>query len=153
MNNKIELDYIGRITIKSIRDFTLDKKLTEKDKILLNPRNFDDLVLEYRELYKDSLKTPYLVHGVLIKEDTRHEVPHDRVGLLRDDLGRLSELAGADSPTSTDEVICRCGFCGNIVAEDGSEVDLQTRNYHIKILQSGAGEVHRVRGYCCINQQ
>jgi hypothetical protein len=79
-----ELKYIGsKVTIKALRDFILDSEITENDTILLNPINHDDIVLEYREIYSESINLPYILLGVLIEEDKNNQVPENRIGLIQ----------------------------------------------------------------------
>lgn len=107
----MEIKYIrNRITIKSIRDCILDFGLTEKDTLILHSNNFDDIVLEHREIYNESFASPYLILGVLIKEDTQRKVPNNRVGIIKNDEDSIRKLD--NNPTSEfydGEVAFRCG--------------------------------------------
>lgn len=40
-----------------------------------------------------------------------------------------------------EEPIFRCGYCGNIVSEDGKELDGETREYHIKVYKVYGGSL------------
>ena len=89
-----EIKYIGRsISIKTIIDAIHKFELTDTDTILLNAYNFDDIVIEYREIYGESINIPYLELTVLIEEDKSKRVPKDRIGILKNDF---------DSNRSTD---------------------------------------------------
>ena len=74
---KIGPKYIGQINYKMIKNFILDEDLTADDLVKLNPQNFDDLILEYREFYKYSFLAPIQILGVDINEDPM--TPKDRV--------------------------------------------------------------------------
>ena len=54
------LFYIGQINLLSIRNFVIDNSLTEADTIKLHQMNFDDIVLEYKREYGQSLTLPFL---------------------------------------------------------------------------------------------
>jgi len=159
--NKTTIHYIGnRILIKSIRDFIIDNKLGVKDSILLNPRNYDDIILEYRATYKESINIPYYLLRVLIKEDTDSQVPEERIGLLKNDGNRTvkdyqkNELEKNQPDESHKyDIIYRCGWCGNIVDFDGSEFDAHTRLFKIKIHQKFRDTIveRKVNGKCCPN--
>jgi len=151
---KIKLDYVGKIAIKSVRDFILDNNLTERDAVLLNPRNYDDLVLEFRETYKDSLKAPYFIFDTLIAEDQSKEIPLDRIGLTTNVNNLRPENKKFDR-LDMNEVVYRCGWCGNIVDQDGGELNQLTFKRKMKILEAYGVEafVKKVTGYCCRNLQ
>jgi len=79
-----ELKYIGKkIDLKTLRNFVIDASLSESDTLLLNYKNFDDIVLEYREIYGSSINIPYSIFGIPIKEDTANWIPLDRIGILK----------------------------------------------------------------------
>lgn len=81
---KGENKYIGLpINFTKIRDFIVDSKITEEDIILLNSRNFYDLMEEYRVMYKTSMPIPYKFLGVILEEDST--VPEDRISVIKDD--------------------------------------------------------------------
>jgi len=47
-------------------------------------------------------------------------------------------------------IVYRCGWCGNIVSQDGSELDNFTMSYNIKVINKfGDGVVRLVHGNCC----
>lgn len=84
--NRPELKYIGRkINIKALKDCILDNSLTENDIILLHPNNHDDIVIEHRETYGDSIDIPFQFLGIMIMEDFEGFVPENRVGIKRED--------------------------------------------------------------------
>ena len=92
MNIEIdELKIIKIVTVKSVRDFILDNALTENDTLLINTNNIDDIALEYRATYGESIKYPYFLLGVLIEEDTSGKVNKGRIGIIRNDA-RLERI-------------------------------------------------------------
>ncbi|MBK0402548.1 hypothetical protein I5M27_06095 [Adhaeribacter sp. BT258] len=76
---KEEPKYIGTISNKTLRDYVLDNNLSNEHKILLHPNNFDDIVLEYRDLYKKSIPDPYYIFETLIDESPNGLVPADKI--------------------------------------------------------------------------
>lgn len=53
-----------------------------------------------------------------------------------------------------EKIIYRCGWCGNLVDSDGGELDSDSRNYSIKVLEKfGDGVVEITDGYCCKDKQ
>lgn len=147
------LKYIGKqISIESIRNAILDLNVNEKDAILLNPTNFDDIVFEYREKFYKSISDPYLLLGVLIKEDTNFRVPENRIGIMRND-NESAQLIESNEENFYDNVVAhRCGWCGNIVDEQGNELKGHERQRIIKYIETFPSPVieHR-HGKCCPN--
>lgn len=46
---------IGKITIKSLRDFILDNDITEIDSLVINQIDFDNLAIEFHSTIYNSL--------------------------------------------------------------------------------------------------
>ncbi len=60
---------IGRVNYKSIRDFILDNEIEVEQTIILNYLDFDDLVLEFRQIYGEAFTVPFEIITVKIIED------------------------------------------------------------------------------------
>jgi hypothetical protein len=159
---KPSLHYIGKIIlIKSIRDFILDAKLTENDTILLNQVNFDNIVIEFRNTYNESINSHYFLLSILIKEDDSNSVPLNRVGVIKNDKNRFKDDYKQQSSIDKNlpdeshayDTIYRCGWCGNVVDFDGSEFDPQTREFYISIHKKFRNTITEkaVSGNCCPN--
>ena len=146
-----ELSYIGRISLTSIRNFILDKQLSEIDTIKLHPKNFDSFVLDYREYYGESMKLPFFMFDTRIEEDTKSQVPADRVMVVADE-STATRIEIENEPIYA--TIYRCGYCGNVVDSDGSEFDSDTRRENIRILEDEKNIVtqQHIRGRCCRSQ-
>jgi hypothetical protein len=152
---EIQLEYVGKLTIKVVRDFILDKKLADRDTVVLNYINFDDLALEFRETYKQSLPEPYILLSVLVEQDFGSRIPSDRIGLILNDPRRPRQIRNAEdlkqSLLNSEEIIFRCGFCGDIVDPNGEELDNKAYVRHRQILETrkAKGFVREIVGYCC----
>lgn len=49
-----------------------------------------------------------------------------------------------------EDIVYRCGWCGNIVDSEGEELDSQTRDYNIRILEKfGRSVEEHIHGNCC----
>lgn len=145
------LKYIGReINLKTIRSFILDESVNEDDVILLNPKNFDDVVLEHREVYQEGITVPFYFLGVLIKEGRQNEILVDRV-LLKKGINSIREIPENDNEYYNGEEVFRCGYCGNVVDFDGAELEPFERSRKIRILEKFGREVivHHRHGKCC----
>lgn len=152
------LHYIKRITIISLRDFILDNNLTENDTLILNQFDFDNLAVEYRETYNESIFVPYFLLRVLIREDNFNKIPLNRVGIIKDDNTRFEndfdpKVTNQPNENFKYETIYRCGWCGNIVDFDGSEFDSSTRLFKIDILEKfkNTVSIKHTNGKCCPN--
>ena len=55
-----------KITIKYLRDFILDDSITTEDTILVHPRDFDEIIIEYRKTYEEPIRIPFILLDVLI---------------------------------------------------------------------------------------
>ena len=62
----ISFTSLGKITIKTVRNYILDEKLSPQDKIYLHPDNYDDLILEHRKTYSKPAQKPYYLISVLL---------------------------------------------------------------------------------------
>lgn len=150
--------YIGSaLTINALRGFILDQKLTDADTVLLHPDDFDSLALEYRETYREALRGPYFLLGVLIEPALDHAVPLSRIMALSPDQRphRLS-LACRHGPLTDDgRPIHRCGFCGTFTNAHGHALTGDDLIWHTRLLET-RGWPERARhlvGHCCHHRQ
>ncbi len=149
---KLLIRYIGKICIKSLRDFILDEHLTCKDSIVLNPENREELALEYRMTYNQPMPLPCVLLGVTIEEDPDNQVPLDRIGITEHPAHEFySPTFRAEAPPVISlETVYRCGWCSNLVKADGSELTTNERNYKAQALQRfGRASVKYVEAECC----
>lgn len=149
-----ELKYIGKeISIRTLIDAIHKFQLTDSDTILLNPMNFDDIVLEYRNTYDESITIPYLLLTVLVEEDRRNRGPKDRIGLLKNDLDADRTSHNAPENFSNIYEAYRCGWCGSILNESREELFGEERDRMIRYIeQSEFPVVKHLHGMCCPNE-
>lgn len=150
--------YIGGLSLNCLRDYISEQNLTSSDTILLNQLNFDELALEYRNKYDQSIGIPFFSSGVWIKEDEDKRIPIGRIQMIRNDPKR-SELDNtygqynSCSPEDTyvNEKIFRCGNCGNFVDFNGTELSFETRKFKISIYEKYKNTIslEHVHGECC----
>ena len=145
--------YIGNITIKSIRDYILDASITDEDTILLNQVDYDNIILEHRESYNESMTIPFLLLGVLVKEDDTYSVPANRVKVIQNDT--YSARTVEEDEPDLYEPIYRCGWCGNVVDYDGKQLSDDMRRYKIGLIEKYSSDVivKSTHGYCCRHRQ
>lgn len=145
---------LGRITINKIREAILVLELTPEDTVLLNRRDFDNIVEEYRDTYGHSIPEPYYLLSILIDEDERGTVPSEHIVVLLDDSRPVRQRISAAAVQAEAEdtmTIYRCGWCGNVVGEGGRLLDSDTRLHHINVLsrESFQGQQKDTDGDCC----
>ncbi|SMC94471.1 hypothetical protein [Pedobacter nyackensis] len=150
------IEYIGKPSIRTLRDFILDNSISENDTVLLNQIDFDELALEYRDDYKENLVVPYYLLTVLIKEDEMNSTPVGRIKVVKHDSERFAgdynniKISGPSESYAYD-IIYRCGWCGNVVDFDGRELEDSTKKFKISILEKFSRTVKQpsVNGECC----
>ena len=151
----MEIDsQIGAITIHKLRDIILDRNLGSDDSLILNCNNFDDIVLEHRRLYNEPIKIPFYLLDVWIKEG-KAQFNHPLE--VRNDIERLEPeyvpIHTLPSKYDTDgiDTVYRCGYCGNIVKQNGGFYDTEEKNRVITALRKSNGIIKevKVQGNCC----
>jgi hypothetical protein len=144
-----------KINLRAVKECVDVLQLTESDTLRIHPRNFDDLVEEYRDTYGHAMPDPFYMVGVLVEEAHVQDQPYDHIVAFLDDDRASRPVYNATPPSLADDdrPIYRCGYCGGIVDESGREVDTNTRALHIKILTArGHTDVQHRHGYCCRNE-
>lgn len=142
------------ITIKTLRDYILNNRLTENDTILLHTHDFDELALEHHNTYREAITLPYLLISVLIQEDKFGIVSKNRIGIIKNDTeSNRNPLPYVDTFYDIHEAY-RCGWCGNIVDEEGYALEGTERERMIGYLE---GQLYQpvtkhVTGKCCANR-
>ncbi len=142
-----ELHHINTtVSIVSLRNFIRELSVTKEDTIFLHQRDLDAIALQYRNKY--DLPFPHSLNEVSIREDLSNKVRVGTIGTIRDFVPEISSTEN-DIDERAYETIYRCGFCGNIVSENGREFDPQTRRNKIAIFEKFNNPVQHVNGGCC----
>ncbi|MEO7283953.1 hypothetical protein [Gelidibacter sp.] len=150
---KPEIKNIGKkITLLLLRDLILDENLTEDDTIILNSKNFDDIVIEYLEHYGQSMTFPHLFLGVLIRETEGETIPQNKIGIIKDDDESVRIDMSKEFDYYDAEIVYRCGWCGNVVDEKGKELEGYNRERAINYIENfKTAIVKHTNGKCCPN--
>lgn len=147
-----EIKYIGKsITIKSLKDFIVDSKLSDKKNIILNSDNFNDIVLEYLDFYGESMSVPYSLIGIFIFEDESKKVPLNRIGIVNETENDVENYIYEETFDLYDgEKAYKCGFCGSIVDKNGNELFDEERERIINYIQKFENPIiNKTHGKCC----
>ena len=79
---KTQLIYIGKdINLKVLEKTVAEHGLGNTNKIMLNPQDYNSIVVEHTQTFKETLPVPYTVHGVVIEEDNGKEIPYGTLGI------------------------------------------------------------------------
>lgn len=146
--------HIGKIDIKSLKNAILDNNISSDNIILLHPDNFDDIVLEYRDIYNEGFPPTFKMLTVEIIEDIHSITPKNRICITQADeiTSKKTTQRIIDMPEELDDItVYRCGGCGTVVYSNGEVPDDNTQNELIKLLRGGAKEKHTY-GNCCANK-
>lgn len=79
---KTEIVPFNSTTIRYLRDLILDYQISDEDSITLYESLFDELALDYREDYGESLKVPFIFLGVWIKIYAKDGIKYGQSALL-----------------------------------------------------------------------
>lgn len=152
---KMELRYIGKIiSYKVLRDYILDNSLNSNDKIFLNPKEYLELVKEFKNTYNENIPQPFAILKVFIEESKSDIVPVNRIGIsqfenLPVDVIRINEF-----DYELDEVFYRCGNCGNLINRDGEILNGVERRRAIRYLEDySKPNVKHIWGDCCAHKR
>ena len=69
----------GPINIQKPRNLIMAEDLNEENTIVLNPSNFDDMVMEYRATYNEAIPIPFVLLGVSIEENKTNSLPKNKI--------------------------------------------------------------------------
>jgi len=144
--------YIGPVTLGSLRGWILDSGLGQADTLLLHAATLENVMEEYRALYRAPMPDPYFLLGVLLEEATDMLVPEDRVVALVGDQRVGRPEYSTEPPAFVDDgsEVFRCVDCGQFVNENGEVLEQPARAYAQQLLRH-RGEVatrHR-SAECC----
>ena len=120
----------------------------EDDTIVLNSIDFENIALDYRIQYGNSMKNPHLLLKVLIRESEVERIPLNRIGILRNDKESVRVIESGFFAYDG-EVIHRCGFCGDVVDEGGKVLEGHERKRAIQLIETIGTEIQNIYGKCC----
>lgn len=60
---------MGGVTIQNLGELIIRRNLIATDKLYVNQRDFDNIVLEHRKLHNEPLQLPLKIFDVSIEED------------------------------------------------------------------------------------
>ncbi|MEE1900016.1 hypothetical protein V1389_16830 [Flavobacterium rakeshii] len=76
------LKYIGKnISLQALRDVVTEKGLNTTHKLLLNPQDYNTVILEQANLFEEVQQIPLTVNGIVIIKDDDKEIPYGTVGI------------------------------------------------------------------------
>lgn len=71
-----------KITFDGIRNFIIERELTDNVAIALHPDSFDELVMDYLDFNGNQIERPFEILGIEILQDNSGSVPKSLVQVL-----------------------------------------------------------------------
>jgi len=79
---RTHLKYIGKnVSLQALRDVVTEKGLNTTNKLLLNPQDYNTVVLEQANLFEEVQQIPLKVSGIVIEKDDDKEIPYGTIGI------------------------------------------------------------------------
>lgn len=79
---RTHLKYIGKnVSLQALRDVVTEKGLNTTNKLLLNPQDYNTVVLEQANLFEEVQQIPLKVNGIVIEKDDDKEIPYGTIGI------------------------------------------------------------------------
>ncbi|KGO79660.1 hypothetical protein Q763_12475 [Flavobacterium beibuense F44-8] len=79
---KTHLKYIGKnVSLQALKDVVTEKGLNTTHKLLLNPQDYNTVILEQANLFEEVQQIPLTVNGIVIEKDDDKEIPYGTVGI------------------------------------------------------------------------
>lgn len=76
------LKYIGKnVSLQALRDVVIEKGLNTNHKLLLNPQDYNTVILEQANLFEEVQQIPLTVNGIVIEKDDDKKIPYGTVGI------------------------------------------------------------------------
>lgn len=122
MHNNVtyEKKWFEKTTIKYLKDFILDNRIPDTDSIALDEKIFDELALDFRQIYKEPIPIPFIFLGVWVKIADRGTIRYNQALIITDDP--RPDPANEKPDAITFEEVYRCGYCGKLLDEFGEEL-------------------------------
>lgn len=138
----------GILRYKDLRGIILEEELEENDTIILNSKNFDEVVLDFRDFYKVSMLFPHVLLGVFIEEASDIPVPAYKIIILKENSNDSDK--GDKAYKSTQDIVFQCMWCGNIVSDNGKVLVGRKREKAINYISTtDKPNVLKRNGSCC----
>ena len=79
---KTQLKYIGKnISLQVLTDTVNEKGLNRQNTLVLNPQDYNTVVLEQTQMFDEVQPIPLTVNGVLIEKDDNKDIPYGIIGI------------------------------------------------------------------------
>lgn len=104
-----------------LRDFILDKEISDADSIALDELMFDEIALDFRKVYNEPISMPFIFLGVWVKSVNYETGSYNTAIITFDDPIPDDELTMDEiiSRQKKGTRIYRCGYCESLIDEFG----------------------------------
>ena len=76
------LKYIGKsVSLQALKNVVIEKGLNTNHKLLLNPQDYNTVIMEQANLFEEVQQIPLTVNGIVIEKDDDKEIPYGTVGI------------------------------------------------------------------------
>lgn len=139
-----KIEIVENINYSTLTNCINKNELSDGDVLQLNTEDYNNFINSPLFSFTHYLKEPFYLDEVLIEPA---DIKQNRILII--------VTSNPSQPISEDiyprfSVIYRCGWCGNVVAEDGSLLTIRTRNQMIKTIEKFKNiKMLSVGGACC----
>lgn len=139
-----KIEIVENIDYSTLTDCIKKNELSDGDVLQLNTEDYNNFINRPLFSFTHYLKEPFYLDEVLIEPA---DIKQNRILII--------VAPNPSQPISEDiyprfSVIYRCGWCGNVVAENGSLLTIRTRNQMIKTIEKFKNiNMIKVDGACC----
>lgn len=75
----------GKITFQSLRDYIIEHRIDRGDSLVLNPINYEHILVEIKHAHTESVEIPVNVFGVLLIKDTTSTVDIGKIQIVKNE--------------------------------------------------------------------
>lgn len=71
-----------KITFDAMREFIIERELTDSVALVLHPDSFDELVLDYLDFNGNQIERPFEILGIEVLQDSTGNIPKSQIHIL-----------------------------------------------------------------------
>ena len=71
-----------KITFDAMREFIIERELTDSVALVLHPDSFNELVLDYLDFNGNQIERPFEILGIKVLQDSTGNIPKSQIHIL-----------------------------------------------------------------------